>query len=246
MLCRAPPTPLLQSSLLFVRNTLNLNFYGYPVSARQLLVDRTVPPPPAACMLYDALLALIQKYENRRRLVHAPQQQQRQARPGLTLPQRSASVPRGTSLGLAATAATRGGDPSGSPPLLTPAPAMPVPGARAAAPVPVPSAPSSWQQAALAASPLPSPPAVGGRGGREWDGLSDGGGGGQEWDGFGEGGGSGFTAAAGSSPFLGGAGGASDARGVRCVGGGAAGHAHTGQMLQHRARSVSLSLEEAV
>ncbi len=34
---------------------VNLNFYGYPATPRQLLLEGTVPQPPAAGMLYEGI-----------------------------------------------------------------------------------------------------------------------------------------------------------------------------------------------
>ena len=55
----------LESSVTCVRDSVNLRFYGYPTTARQLLMESSVPQPPAGGMLYDALEAMMQKYENR-------------------------------------------------------------------------------------------------------------------------------------------------------------------------------------
>ncbi len=54
------PSPLWQ-----VRDAVNHSFYGFPVSARQLLLGDEVPPPPAAATLYAALHGLLHKFENR-------------------------------------------------------------------------------------------------------------------------------------------------------------------------------------
>ncbi|GFR52465.1 hypothetical protein Agub_g14973 [Astrephomene gubernaculifera] len=59
-----------ESSLLCVRSQVNHDFYGYPVTPRQLLLEDTVPPPPAAAMLYEGIKALLNRFECRRRLVH--------------------------------------------------------------------------------------------------------------------------------------------------------------------------------
>ncbi|KAL6753055.1 DUF500-domain-containing protein [Haematococcus lacustris] len=56
----------IEGSILTVREDVNRAFYGLPVSARSLLVERSVAPPPAAAALYDALHSLTCKYENRR------------------------------------------------------------------------------------------------------------------------------------------------------------------------------------
>ncbi|KAG2435848.1 hypothetical protein HXX76_007043 [Chlamydomonas incerta] len=61
----------LDSSLLCVRNQVNHDFYGYPVTPRQLLLEAAVPQPPAACMLYEGIRALLHRFESRRRLVHS-------------------------------------------------------------------------------------------------------------------------------------------------------------------------------
>ncbi|KAG2451181.1 hypothetical protein HYH02_003788 [Chlamydomonas schloesseri] len=61
----------LDSSLLCVRNQINHDFYGYPVTPRQLLLEAAVPQPPAACMLYEGIRALLHRFESRRRLVHS-------------------------------------------------------------------------------------------------------------------------------------------------------------------------------
>ncbi|GIL55177.1 hypothetical protein Vafri_10769 [Volvox africanus] len=58
------------STLLCVRSQVNLDFYGYPVTPRQLLLEAAVPPPPAAAMLYEGIKALLHRFECRRRLVH--------------------------------------------------------------------------------------------------------------------------------------------------------------------------------
>ncbi|EFJ41459.1 hypothetical protein VOLCADRAFT_119689 [Volvox carteri f. nagariensis] len=59
-----------ESTLLCVRRQVNLDFYGYPVTPRQLLLETAVPPPPAAAMLYEGIKALLHRFECRRRLVH--------------------------------------------------------------------------------------------------------------------------------------------------------------------------------
>ncbi|KXZ54915.1 hypothetical protein GPECTOR_4g987 [Gonium pectorale] len=61
----------LESSLLCVRSQVNLDFYGYPVTPRQLLLEGTVPQPPAAAMLYEGIKALLHRFEARRHLVHS-------------------------------------------------------------------------------------------------------------------------------------------------------------------------------
>ncbi|PNH02684.1 hypothetical protein TSOC_011310, partial [Tetrabaena socialis] len=44
-----------ESTLLSVRSQINHDFYGYPVTPRQLLLEDAVPPPPAAAMLYEGI-----------------------------------------------------------------------------------------------------------------------------------------------------------------------------------------------
>ncbi|KAG2498194.1 hypothetical protein HYH03_003948 [Edaphochlamys debaryana] len=61
----------LEGTLLCCRNQVNLDFYGYPVTPRQLLLEGTVPPPPAAAMLYEGIRGLLHRFECRRRLVHS-------------------------------------------------------------------------------------------------------------------------------------------------------------------------------
>lgn len=53
----------LEGSVMSVRDEVNLNFYGYPVTAAQLLLENGVPRPPAAELLYGSLHALMHKYE---------------------------------------------------------------------------------------------------------------------------------------------------------------------------------------
>lgn len=60
----------LEGSVTCARDAVNKRFYGYAVSARQLLVDCSVPQPPAAAMLYDAVEGLMSKWEGRGLLVH--------------------------------------------------------------------------------------------------------------------------------------------------------------------------------
>ncbi len=57
--------------MLLPRDDVNLAFYGYKVSARQILLEGAVPQPPAASSLYNSLDRLMDKYENRRFLVHS-------------------------------------------------------------------------------------------------------------------------------------------------------------------------------
>ncbi|KAI8466576.1 MAG: hypothetical protein J3K34DRAFT_524441 [Monoraphidium minutum] len=61
-----------EGSLFVVRDAANTNFYGYQATARQLLLEGSVPQPPAASLLYDALHALGQRYEPRHERVHLP------------------------------------------------------------------------------------------------------------------------------------------------------------------------------
>eukprot|EP00879_Flechtneria_rotunda_P009791 GHRR01010241.1.p1 GENE.GHRR01010241.1~~GHRR01010241.1.p1 ORF type:complete len:565 (+),score=243.91 GHRR01010241.1:902-2596(+) len=61
----------LDSSVTCVRAAVNQKFYGYAVTARQLLVDCTVPNPPAALLLYDGLDSLVQRWEGRGLLLHS-------------------------------------------------------------------------------------------------------------------------------------------------------------------------------
>ncbi|KAF6266021.1 hypothetical protein COO60DRAFT_1676403 [Scenedesmus sp. NREL 46B-D3] len=60
----------LDGSVTCARDAVNKKFYGYAVSARQLLVDCSVPQPPAAAMLYDAAEGLMSRWEGRGLLVH--------------------------------------------------------------------------------------------------------------------------------------------------------------------------------
>lgn len=53
----------LEGSVMNVRNEVNLNFYGYPVSPSQLLIERVIPRPPAAELLYDCLHGLMHKFD---------------------------------------------------------------------------------------------------------------------------------------------------------------------------------------
>lgn len=55
-----------EGSVVKVRDAVNHNFYGFPVTARQLLLEDSVPQPPAGSTLYDALHGLMFKFENRR------------------------------------------------------------------------------------------------------------------------------------------------------------------------------------
>lgn len=57
-------------SLTCARDAVNKKFYGYAVSAKQLLVDCSVPQPPAAAILYESLDALVERWENRGLLMH--------------------------------------------------------------------------------------------------------------------------------------------------------------------------------
>jgi hypothetical protein len=45
----------LEGTVLYVRDTVNRNFYGYPATPKQLLLEGAVPQPPAATMLYNSL-----------------------------------------------------------------------------------------------------------------------------------------------------------------------------------------------
>lgn len=58
----------IEGTAMMVREAVNMNFYGYPVTARQLLLEGAVPQPPAATMLYDGLHTLMHKFEQRRAL----------------------------------------------------------------------------------------------------------------------------------------------------------------------------------
>lgn len=49
------------ASLLATRDSLNQQFYGKKVTARQLLLGGAVPPPPAAAALYAAIDALLEQ-----------------------------------------------------------------------------------------------------------------------------------------------------------------------------------------
>ncbi|KAF8059433.1 Sh3yl1 [Scenedesmus sp. PABB004] len=53
----------LQGSVMVARAALNRRFYGFPAPARALLVDCSVPQPPAAGLLYAALDALTERWE---------------------------------------------------------------------------------------------------------------------------------------------------------------------------------------
>eukprot|EP00775_Hariotina_reticulata_P009611 gene9611-9772_t len=54
-----------EGSVTCVRDAVNKAFYGYGVTARQLLVDCSVPQPPAAALLYSSLEELRQRWSNR-------------------------------------------------------------------------------------------------------------------------------------------------------------------------------------
>ncbi|KAK9857195.1 hypothetical protein WJX84_010172 [Apatococcus fuscideae] len=49
----------LEGSVVSVRNSVNTDFYGRPVTARQLLLDDTIAPPAAAQSLFTALTELL-------------------------------------------------------------------------------------------------------------------------------------------------------------------------------------------
>ncbi|GAX77119.1 hypothetical protein CEUSTIGMA_g4565.t1 [Chlamydomonas eustigma] len=56
----------LEGSILMIRTAVNEKFYGYSVTAQQLLLEPgIVPQPPAASILYEALHTLGHKYEMR-------------------------------------------------------------------------------------------------------------------------------------------------------------------------------------
>jgi hypothetical protein len=60
----------LDGSVTCARDAVNKKFYGYAVTARQLLVDCSVPQPPAAAMLYDAVEASMSRWEGCGLLTH--------------------------------------------------------------------------------------------------------------------------------------------------------------------------------
>jgi hypothetical protein len=61
----------LEGTMTSCRDAVNRAFYGYSASPRQLLVDCSIPQPPAAALLYDRLDSLTALWENRGSLVHA-------------------------------------------------------------------------------------------------------------------------------------------------------------------------------
>lgn len=61
----------LEGTVTSCRDAVNRAFYGYSASPRQLLVDCSIPQPPAAALLYDRLDSLTALWENRGSLVHA-------------------------------------------------------------------------------------------------------------------------------------------------------------------------------
>jgi len=54
-----------EGSVTSVRDAVNKAFYGYGVTARQLLIDCSVPQPPAAALLYSSLEELTRCWSNR-------------------------------------------------------------------------------------------------------------------------------------------------------------------------------------
>jgi hypothetical protein len=54
-----------EGSVTCVRDAVNKAFYGYGVTARQLLIDCSVPQPPAAALLYSSLEELMRCWSNR-------------------------------------------------------------------------------------------------------------------------------------------------------------------------------------
>lgn len=71
----------LEGSVMMIRNPVNEKFYGYTVSAHELLLEESVPQPPAASTLYDALHSLAHKYEIRTPFSQHQLQQQAQTQP---------------------------------------------------------------------------------------------------------------------------------------------------------------------
>lgn len=54
-----------ESSVISVRSEVNHDFYGWPATPRELLLEGKVARPPAAALLYQGLQALTDQFENR-------------------------------------------------------------------------------------------------------------------------------------------------------------------------------------
>ncbi|GBF96574.1 hypothetical protein Rsub_09157 [Raphidocelis subcapitata] len=77
----------IEGSLFVVREAANLSFYGYQTTARQLLIEGSVPQPPAASTLYEGLRELMHRYEDCTQAprLAAPQAAPREAAPPSSL-----------------------------------------------------------------------------------------------------------------------------------------------------------------
>jgi hypothetical protein len=62
----------LEGTVTSVRDAVNMAFYGYAASPRQLLLDCVVPQPPAAALLYQQLGSLTALWESRGARLGAP------------------------------------------------------------------------------------------------------------------------------------------------------------------------------